>query len=68
MLHHVLAQEMEASTPHIEISLQPRNMDGNMDGPNQKNILESENARHEVGDITTLHHSKQRELGEDLFQ
>ena len=64
MLHHVLAQGMEANTPHIEITLQSTLVGG----PNQKNILESENARHDVGNITTPHHSEKPELRDDLVQ
>ena len=64
MLHHILEQRMEANTPHIEIALQTTLVGGT----NQKNILEGENARHEVGDITTPHHSEQPELSDDLVQ
>ena len=64
MLHHVLLQGVEAKTPHIEIALQTTLVGG----ANQKYVLESENARHEVGDITTPHHSEQPELGDDLVQ
>ena len=64
MLHHVLAQGVEANTPHIEIALQTTLVGG----ANQNYVLESENAGHEVGDITTPHHSEQPELRNDLVQ
>ena len=59
-----LLREWRQIPHHIEIALQTTLVGG----ANQKNILESENARHEVGDITTPHHSEQPELCDDLVQ